>query len=350
MTLSYRTRKFFSGLFTFLLVLALAAVLVWTVWIIWLDRFVIYSRDGAEFLFDSSSEHISGEIVTPPGEDIFVSIFYDDSKQETVVNTELTQLNGYYADRDMLLNNFDVVRSQIEKLPAGVPVMLDVKDIYGYFLYTTDLGPTASKMDTAAMDALIATAMERGLYVIARIPAFQDYYFGLNNVPNGLFRPDGYALWTDFSSGRLTYWLDPTKEGTINYLTKIVNELKRMGFDEVVFSDFCFPDTDSLRFSGDKAAAIQEAAKNLATVCSTETFCVSFESTKSSFPLPAEERSRLYLKDIPAARVQIEAAATGLENPAIRVVFLTDLGDTRYNSFGVLRPVDSARTQQTPTG
>ena len=58
MTLSYRTRRFFSGLFTTLLILALVAVLVWIVWIVLLDRFVIYSRDGAEFLFGSSTEHI----------------------------------------------------------------------------------------------------------------------------------------------------------------------------------------------------------------------------------------------------------------------------------------------------
>lgn len=349
MTLSYRTRKFFSGLVTTLVVLTLVAVLIWMVWIVWLDRFVVYSRDGAKFHFNSSSEHLSGEVVTPPEEDIFVSIFYDDGKHSNVVSTELVQLSGYYADRDMLISDIETVRSQIQKLPAGVPVMLDVKDIYGYFLYSTDIGPTASQIDTAAMDALIANAIDRDLYVIARVAAFQDYYFGLNQTSNGLFRPDGYALWSDYSSGRLTYWLDPTKEGTLNYLTKIVTELKRMGFDEVVFSDFRFPDTDSLQFSGNRSEAITDAARTMATILSTETFCVSFESTSSDFPLPVEERSRLYLRDIPAARVQIEAAATGLEDPTVRVVFLTELGDTRYNSFGVLRPLDSARSQQAPT-
>lgn len=344
MRFSYRTRKFFSTLATILLVLTLIAVIVWMVWIIWLDRFVVYSRDGAQFLFDSSAEHLSGEVVVPPGDEISVSIFYDDGKEDVTVSTELTRISGYYADAETIRADIAAVRQQIQKLPAGTPVMLDVKDIYGYFFYSSDVGPTAG-MDTAAMDDLIAYATSHNLYVIARLPAFQDYYFGLNQTSNGLYRPDGYALWNDHSSGRLTYWLNPTKEGTLNYLTKIVSELKRMGFDEVVFSDFRFPDTTELQFSGDRTAAIAEAADTLATICTTETFCVSFEAYDGTFPLPVEERCRLYLVDIPAARVQLEAAATGLEDPAVRVVFLTELGDTRYDEFSVLRPLSSARPQ-----
>ena len=346
MRFSYRTRKFFSGLFTTLLLLLLVAVVVWMVWIIWLDRFVVYNRDGAQFLFGQSVEHLSGEVVTPPSEGPVVSIIYDDGKQNVTVNTELTQLNGYYADAEQLETDPAFVRQQIQKLTAGTPVMLDVKDIYGYFLYSTDLGPTASGVDTAAVDDMIAYATSHGLYVIARVPAFRDYYFGLNETHNGLFREDGYALWADDSADGLTYWLDPTQEGTMNYLTKIVGELKRMGFDEVVFSEFRFPDTEDLMFSGDRDAAIAEAADTMATICTTDTFCVSFEAFDSSFPLPVEERTRLYLVNVPAARAALEATSTGLENPQIRVVFLTEYGDTRYDEFSVLRPLSSIRNPE----
>lgn len=343
--LSYRTRKFFRGLMSTILILILTAVIVWMVWIVWLERFVVYNRDGAQFLFDSSAEHLSGEVVVPPSEDVSVSIVYDDGAEEVVVSTELSQIIGYYAYAEALISDIATVRQQVEKLPAGTALMIDVKDIYGYFFYTTDAGPASSDLDTSAVDDLIAYATSHNLYVIARVPAFQDYHFGLNYTYNGLYRGDGYALWTDYSSGHLTYWLDPTKEGTVNYLTKIASELKRMGFDEVVFSDFCFPETTDLEFSGDRTAAITDAADTLATICTTETFCVSFETNNSSFPLPVEERCRLYLVDVPAARVQLEAAATGLENPEIRVVFLTEQGDTRYDEFSVLRPISSARVQ-----
>lgn len=348
MSLPYRTRKFFGGLAMTLLCLVLAAVIIWMVWIIWLDRFVVYSRDGAQFRFDSSVEHLSGEVVTPPAGDVEVSIFYDDGKGETVVSTELAQMFGYYVDAETLSTDIAAVRGKVENLTAGTPVMLDVKDIYGYFLYSTDIGPTAGGIDTTAMDDLIAYITGHDLYTIARVPAFSDYYFGLNQTHNGLYREDGYALWTDFRSGRLTYWLDPTKEGTLNYLSKIVSELKRMGFDEVVFTDFRFPDTEDLQFSGDRSAAIAEAADTLATICSTDTFCISFEASSGSFPLPVDARTRLYLVDIPAAQVLTEAKSTGLEDAVARVVFLTELGDTRYDQYSVLRPLDSARTPAVP--
>lgn len=344
MILSYRTRKFFRGLATFLLFLLLAAAITWMVWIVWLDRFVVYTRDGAQFRFDSSAEHLRGEAAVPPDPLPGVSIVYDDSDPELNVSTELTQLSGYYATVQDLKTDLAAVRAQMETLTTGTPVMVDVKTIYGYFLYNTDLGPTDSDMDTGGMDDLIAEMNDRGLYMIARVPALRDYYFGLNFTSNGLFRGDGYALWNDFSSGRLTYWLDPTRDGTVTYMTQIANELKRMGFDEVVFSEFRFPDTTDMEFDGDKKAALAEAADTVAAICATETFCVSFVSTDPTFALPQGERCRLYLEGISAAQAQTAAASTGLEDPAIRVVFVTELGDTRYDEFGVLRPLSSAQT------
>lgn len=345
MIFSYRTRKFFSGLATFLLILLLTAALIWAVWIVWLDRFVVYSRDGAQFRFDSTVENLRGELVVPPETLPAVGIVYDDSSSDVTVSTELTQLSGYYADAATLKEDIAAVIAQLNTLPAGTPVMVDVKTIYGYFLYPTELGPTDSKMDTMAMDALIAAMKDRDLYMIARVPAFRDYYFGLNYTSNGLFRADGYALWNDFSSGYLTYWLDPTRDGTITYLTQIANELKRMGFDEVVFYEFRYPDTTDMEFDGDKKAALTDAADTIAAICATDSFCVSFTSRTPDFVLPAGERCRLYLEGVSAAQAQTAAQNTGLADPTIRVVFVTELGDTRYDEFSVLRPLSSARTE-----
>ena len=116
-----------------------------------------------------------------------------------------------------------------------------------------------------------------------------------------------------------------------------------MGFDEVVLSDFCFPDTTDIQFSGDKDQALADAANTLATVNASETFCVSFCSTTTNFQLPADERCRLYLVDFTAAEVRSAAESTGLEDPEIRVVFITSHGDTRFNEFSVMRPVSLIR-------
>lgn len=341
MTLSYRTRRFLHRLAIVLLVLVLLAVVAWMVWIVWLDRFVVYSRDGAKFDFDHPNEALSGELAVPPEDRETVSIIYNDSAASLNASTELAQINGYYADAQALREDLSGVRARIDSLPAGSAVMLDLKTIKGYFYYTSEVGPTSTSVDLEAMDQLITYLNNKDLYLIARIPAFRDYYYGLNYTSNGLFmQSNPIGLWMD-SDG--CYWLDPTKEGTLNYLTRIVAEIKRMGFDEVVFSDFRFPDTEDIQFSGDQGEAIVKAADTLATICATETFCVSFESETTDFELPTEERCRLYLVNFTAAQVRTAADATGLESPEIRVVFVTEHGDTRFDEFSVMRPVSLIR-------
>ena len=343
MTLSYRTRRFLSRLAIAAVILALAAVVVWMVWIVWLDRFVVYSRDGAQLRFDSSAENLSGEIAQAPESDMDISIFYDDGSIIGSTSTELTQIIGYYADTAALREDLSAVSAQIRALPAGTAVMIDVKNINGYFHYSSTIGPVTDTLDVTAMDELLEYMNSSGLYTIARLPAFRDYYFGLNQTSNGLFHSSRGYLYADESN---CYWLDPTKDGTINYLTQIVGELKRMGFDEVVFSDFCFPDTDKIYFEGDRTTALATAADTLATICASDSFCVSFTSTNAAFQLPEGERCRLYLTGVSAVSARSVAQSTGLADPEVRVVFLTELGDTRFDEFSVMRPLSSARTTE----
>ena len=341
MNLSYRTRRFLQRLGIVLLVLLLLAIIVWMVWIVWLDRFVVYSRDGAHFDFDRTAQSQTGELAVPPADQETVQIVYNDGVANMNASTELAQIRGYYADAQALREDLEGVRARIDSLPAGSAVMLDLKTINGYFYYSSEVGPTSSSVDLEAMDKLITYLNNKDLYLIARIPAFRDYYFGLNETHNGLYmKSNPIGLWMD-SDG--CYWLDPTKEGTLNYLSRIVAEIKRMGFDEVVFSDFCFPDTDDIQFSGDQSEAIAKAADTLATICATESFCVSFCSETTDFTLPTEERCRLYLVNFTAAQVRTAAEATGLASPEIQVVFITEHGDTRFDEFSVMRPVSLIR-------
>lgn len=341
MNLSYRTRRFLQRLGIVLLTLLLLAAIVWMVWLVWLNRFVVYSRDGAHFDFDRLNHAQSGELAVPPADQDPVTIVYNDGVVNMNASTELAQIRGYYADATALREDLDGVRARIDSLPAGSAVMLDLKTIKGYFYYSSEVGPTSSSVDLEKMDKLIAYLNNKDLYLIARIPAFRDYYYGLNETYNGLYmKSNPIGLWMDNDG---CYWLNPTKEGTLNYLSRIVAEIKRMGFDEVVFSDFCFPNTSDIQFSGDQDEAIAKAADTLATICATESFCVSFCSETTDFELPTEERCRLYLVNYTAAQVRTAAEATGLESPEIQVVFITEHGDTRFDEFSVMRPVSLIR-------
>lgn len=334
MTIPYRTRQTLRRMALVLLAVLLVAVLVWGCWIVWLSRYVIYTQDGAKIDFSLPEQLLSGTLAQPPEPGETIPISYDDAPG--AVSTELAQINGYYVDA-AALKDIPAVHAQIQALPAGTAVMVDVKNIYGSFYYSSGVSTArSSSVDIQAMDGLIEALNKSNMYTIARLPALRDYQYGLNHVPDGLPTAGGY-LWLD-SDG--CYWLNPASSGTLSYLIQIVNELKSLGFDEVVFYDFYFPDTTGIVYKNDKAEALATAAKTLVSSCATDSFGVSFVG-KPEFALP-EGRSRLYIENAEPINVAGIAQQTGLADPEIRLVFLTTLHDTRFDKYSVLRPLSAA--------
>lgn len=341
MILPYKTRRGLKRLGVFLLSAALILALVWVVWLLWLDRYVVYSDEGARLDFSLSKDFPNAQIATEPtGSPI--SIYYNEGNNAIDTSTELAQMNGYYISIDMLRNEIDLVWDMVRNMPAGSSVLIDLKDTAGRFYYDTSLSShITSSIDSDVMNQLLTHLRTGNYYLIARVPAFQDYYFGLENVPYGLPTSKGY-LW--FSDER-TYWLNPASEGTLAFLIQIAAEIRTLGFDELVFTDFCFPDTDKISFKGSKQGALEDAAKRLAEVCATESFAVSFATTDAAFPLP-EGRCRLYLENKDAAKAATLAAETGIEDTAVRLVFLTEFNDTRFDLYSVLRPITNASFEE----
>ena len=338
MNIPYRTRQGLRHFAIILLIAVLVAVAVGVCWFVWLQRFVIYTRENGAIIDISLSQQVAeGQIATPPEKET-VSIYYNEGENAINTSKDLTQMIGYYADFEAL-KNMAAVQKQAKLLTAGTPVMLDVKDAKGRFFYSSSVSDQrSSAIDIAAMDQLIRQLDDKGVYLIARLPALRDYHFGLTSTENGLFVSSGGYLWADDD---YCYWLDPTKEGTVMHLVQIVTELKNLGFDEVVFDEFRFPDTKDLKFSGDRAQALNSAASTLLTTCATDTFALSFVGGAEGFTLP-QGRSRLYIKDATAAEAATIAAQSGLADTAVNLVFLTEFHDTRFNVYSVLRPLESA--------
>ena len=300
MAIPYRTRRAFKHIFTVLLALSLVSLFILMCWLLWLDRFVVYTKDGAFLDFSQDNKLMAGQLAAPTEPSPTVPIHYGDDDVE--VTTELQQMIGYFiteADlsasansrnpQDESAEKIDTLIAKIKKFPAGTPVKLEIKSIKGRFFYNSTIGSQRSGLiNTEKVDELISVINQQNLYLIAELPAFRDYYYGLNNVPHGLHHSSGRYLWMDESG---CYWLNPASQGTITYLAQILTELKGLGFDEAVFSDFRFPDTTNILFNDDKAAAIENAAKTIATACTSDTFAVSFIGN-ADFPLP-EGRTRL---------------------------------------------------------
>lgn len=343
MIFSYRARRVLKRFLITLLALAVVGVFVLFCWFLWLQRYVIYTQNGAFLDFDKPLQYAPGDVSTPTDPLPTVNINYG-STEDSDQPTELAHFNGYYVTLEALLSDFDGISQQLRRAKAGDTIMLDVKDVSSYSYFSTSAGMRAPDFDTTKLDTLIEDLRKSGVYLIARIPAFQEYRYILANererVPNGLPKDGGNgSLWLD-SSGPC-YWMNPAKEGTISYLIQLISELRQLGFDEVVLDDFRFPRTDMIPFILMEEEALITAADTLVRACATDSFCVSFVCTRVDFPLP-EGRTRLYIEGATVLDAPSLIEQSGFDDPIPRVVFLTDSGDTRFDEYCVLRPIEMA--------
>lgn len=346
MAIPYRARQGLRKFFAGLLVLVLFAILLLFCWFLWLDRYVIYGQDGAKLDFDLSVNYGEGETPVEPTAGAVPEI-HDKSESGSGEDqsTPFAQFSGYYVTVNELTDDFEATAQKLRSLPKGSTVALELKDLRGLVYYTSSAGRQTDDFDVTQIDTLIRDLQNKGHYVIARIPAFQEYYFIMENererVPYGLARAGGNgSLWLDTTGATPCYWLDPTSDGTMTYLIQLVTEIRNLGFDEIVFSDFRFPDTDKIVFEGDKMAALVDTAATLVKTCSTDGFAVSFCRSSTDLTLP-EGRTRLYLTGVSAADAAAMAELSSLSDTAIQLVFLTDSHDPRYDDYSTLRPLDT---------
>jgi len=340
MSIPYRHKRLLTRIGTLLLALLVVFTVAWLCWVVWLQRYVIYTDDGAVLNFQQSSYEVSGKEAVPPKAEQNISIFYNEGADAIDTTHEMTQLNGYYITSDMFQQDLDYVMLQVERFPSGTPVMIDMKGAFGSFFYNSNLPDAimSASTDIEKVSQLITRLHTKGFYTIARISAFRDRSYGESHVSSGLYMLNKKGLWMDPDG---MYWLDPTNATTTSWISNVVLELRDMGFDEVLLDNFCFPNSDKYIFTGDKTAALQSAAATLMSTCGSNKFVLSFLTTDTAFILP-EGRCRLYVSGVGASGIGQAAAQAEVSDPELRLVFLAESGDTRYEKYSVLRSLHVA--------
>ena len=342
MLIPYRTRNFMKRFGALILVVLVVSIAVLLCWLAWLDRFVVYTRaNGAILDFSQSSHTLSGQTAKKPQPPEHVEIYGFEDTPVLQEKKHFSRLSGYYITGKDLETDFEGVKKQLSLLSEDVPVMMDVKSIYGNFFYSSSVSEYRNAdLDIAAMDTLIQELNSGDRYTIARLPAMRDKLYGLYHTNDGLPVAGGYLWQDDYGC----YWLNPAKDNTLRYLISIVTELKNLGFDEVVFYDFYFPETPDIVFGSDKTKTLSDAAQTIVNSCASETFAVSF-TMEQTFSAP-RGTSRIYLPNATASQAETLANQFGFDNPDVRVVFLTDIHDTRFDDYSVLRPIADAEAME----
>ena len=341
MRIPYRTRRRISRIgmsVTLVLTIGLAA---WLCWVVWLERYVVYSDGTATLDFSLSAQDLEGEVAKPPVAEENVPIYFNEGSDALNVSSDLIQLNGYYINLNNLKNDMDSLMTTIQRLDPETVVMVDLKDGYGNFFYNTNLENTFTANIAGQVEKLLDALKKRGCYLVARVSAFPDWNF-VDKNPNCCLKSGSYG-WLDENG---YFWIDPTSATGLNWLTSVVTELRELGFNEVVMADFRFPDSDKYIFTGDKTAALQEAAAKIITACSANNFTISFAVADPALELPAESRSRIYLEDVAAANIDSKVSQAKVPDPETQVVFVVNTNDSRFESYSVLRTIDLAEVAQ----
>ncbi len=319
-----------------LLILALLSAFL----LIYMQRYIVYTSDGARLDFSRSTLDIplNTEEEAPEasgsalGE---VEIVYADEAEAT--QGKLKQISGVYITVEMLRENPKQVMEQIMELDNTNAVMIDVKDRLGNFYYDTEIAG-AQKANTAVLDELIAYLTRNGFPMIARIPAFVDSSFALEHSELSL-KIDGGALWVDETGN---YWLDPEKPTVLSYQEQICKELSSMGFQEVVFNDFYYPTSGSIVYTSNltRTELIAAAAQEVENAFIGSNLTISFCTTDTSFPVDSSA-GRIYVPDASGANVDriIASMNDTVADPVTQVVFMSDSRDTRFEAYGTLRPL-----------
>lgn len=338
---SYRNKKRAKTALLVLLALAVVAVLLILCRVIYLRRFLVYTDGEVRLDYEQDLKKENQE-QAPLDRDAFqLEIVPADQVQQVGADaaSPLTALSGYYVTTDMLLNlpAVEAALDALEEPPAAL--LFEMKSIYGNFYYDSDLpGAVTASADTGGISDLIQRYQQAGTtYLAARIPSFTDNNFALSNQSSGLPLRSG-ALWMDENN---CYWLDPLDEMVQERLIAIATELADMGFDEVVFESFAMPESQNIVYdTGEltREQAAAEAARVLREALEPLSIRISFGSES---PLVAAYTDRVYLTtdNGAAAAGMVEAVADNLENPSAQIVFQTASRDTRFEGYGILRPL-----------
>ena len=311
---------------------------------IYLQRFLVYTDDSVQLDYNQDLQKTNPEVSESLDDEFSLEIVTDEAAQivSNADHTTIKPLSGYYITTSMLLDLPSVISSlnALETPPEAL--LFEMKSIYGNYYYNSDLpGAITANANIEGVEALIREyADSPTTYLAARIPAFTDNNFALDYQKCGLPLRSG-ALWMDENN---CYWLDPLAEDVQDLLISMAEELSQMGFDEVVFENFRIPESQNIVYDSGvltREEAAAEAAAMIKEALEPLPIRVSFGSESA---LVAEFTDRVYLttENGSAVAEMVEAVKGQLDDPATQIVFQTASRDTRFNGYGILRPLIEA--------
>ena len=295
-----------------------------------------YNQDFDELAQNASKDHRAPDINIVVDEPVTPTSAFADMP--------LQMLSGNYITSQMLLDMQTVSNtfSQLTELPDAV--LIDVKSIYGNFYYSSNtIGAVTSSADISAVDDFISVLGNNDdVYLIARVASLSDTNYALAHQSYGLPRSDG-ALWMCDNG---CYWLDPMEEDVQDYLVSIAVELSGLGFDEVIFDNFYVPDSRNIKYDRDisREDAALTSSEAIRNKLSNTPIRVSFTSQVHGV-YAFSDRVYISTENGAAVTTLVDEMSDIVTDPTTQIVFLTPSRDTRFDGYGILRPLVEPREE-----
>lgn len=293
-----------------ILAVILVLVILAAIAVMYLAEHVVYDETGTLHL------DLPWQEDTAPEEDIS-----DVSLELTIQEPKILQKVWAFSLTDMPLTQEKLAAAQDRRTAAADEVYNSVavtmKDSSGtvYFDAAPALsGAVVTEPDTAAALAELTASQD---HTIARLSCFHDPKAANDSVGDvALKNTDGFM----FYDGSNSQWLDPSKEGTQEYLGQLMVECAALGFDEILLTDFGFPTTGKLEKIQYPVVGMQACLRSFLTAMRSALDTAGYSQVLLSVELPeavirtgCDETAGLVLVDI-LSRVDRVYAVTAPES------------------------------------
>lgn len=332
---SFRNRNFLRRLGLFFLILLLVLALTAVGMFIYLQRFLVYGKDGV--YLDFSRPPIAEQQPQQQPDISFPNTqIVQPDPEELPKDVSTTVLSGYVVPHDVLQQP-QVLLDACRAMNEPCTLLFDLKDGVGNFFYNSAVDGQGEDSRDLLSDVL-AELQSEGFHLIARISALRDRSYGLSNPPCGLPLASG-VLWMDEGG---CYWLDPANDKVQVRLVRICAELFELGFSEVVLNNFYFPESNKIVYKSEEAPEdiLSTTAQRIRDALEGKGL-VSIQLQEEQ-PAMDPGSGRLYCSTEEVLQAQMLLTETSLlvEDPSSQLVFLTDSRDTRFDGYSLLRSWD----------
>ncbi len=285
----YRGKRKYGWIITLVLFLLIFALMA-GIWVFYdRQKYIIYHKDGLVLdsgeteLKPDSSEEQESDILAPPITNAQVVIELPDfSDMESMVSSRLNTIQALYVSADKM------TAQNLAYYPAILAdstikyncLVLNIKGMDGMLRYFSKipLVDSYSVNGTESLKETLGALKDTGLWLVAEISCLGDSAMAVRNSPISLKNSTGGVL-TDQNCS----WLDPYNLETREYVAALMQEMKDMGFDEVLLTNVCLPSEQAIQYSQpmtampDAVSAISSLGRYLRLQADEIGICLSAE-------------------------------------------------------------------------